>query len=111
MTDLCNVLQQLLDSKKATNIVTIDFEGKSSLVDYFMICTAGNIRQMDALTDAVVDYCKQQNIEVKSIQGKADQGWVLIDLQEIVIHLFTEEMRNTYQLEKLWSQMKVVRMS
>ena len=107
MNNIKDKLINVLDEKQAFDLVLIDFEGKSSLMDYFIISTAGNIRQMEALTEAVVKYCKENNIEIRSIQGKALTGWILIDLNEIVIHIFDEVTRNLYQLEKLWSNMKV----
>ena len=108
MSDLKQNIISVLDEKQAINLVLIDFEGKSSLMDYFILATAGNIRQMDALRDAILKYCKEQEIEVRSIQGRALTGWILIDLNDIVVHIFDQITRDQFQLEKLWSNMKVV---
>ncbi len=109
MNELKDKISEVLLAKQAHDLVIIDFQGQSSLLDYFLICSAGNLRQMEALSDAVAQYCRKQNIPIKSIQGQAVQGWILIDLKDIVIHIFDQATRELYQLEKLWSTMKVER--
>jgi len=98
---------ELLDMKKASNIKVLDFQTVSSLFDYFIICTAQNIRQIQALVDAVDLEMKHRKEEVKSIEGKVDSGWIVIDLFHIVVHIFIEEQREHYQLEKLWLGLEV----
>lgn len=92
----------LLEDKKALDIKVLDFHGVSSLFDYFVICTAGSDRQIQALRDAVDQAVKMNSGEIKAIEGKAESGWVLIDIYDIVVHIFSAAQREYYQLEKLW---------
>ena len=102
-----NKLVVILEEKKAQDIQILDFKNVSSLFDYFIICTAQNIRQIQALVDAIELSLKQENHKIRSIEGKPESGWVLVDLYDVIIHIFTEGQRDYYQLEKLWMGLEV----
>ena len=92
-----------LDSRKAADITIIDIAEKSGFADYFVIATAGSLRQLEALSGDLEDKMAEQSWLAHHVEGKGDTGWILLDFGDIIVNLFTEEQRNHYNLEKLWS--------
>ena len=95
---------KILDEKQAEDIKILDFRGKNPYLDYFVLATARNVRLANALIEAVDDFCDKENISVRSIDNKGDSGWFLIDLNSIVVHIFSQE-RQKYDLEGLWKDL------
>lgn len=94
-----------MNDKLAQDIVAINMENASPLYETFILCTASNMRLLDAIQDNVVDQCELNGYSVKSVEGKGNSEWVLIDLGDVVCHIFTKDARAEYNLEKLWSDM------
>lgn len=69
-----------------------------------MIATAGNVRQMNALIDTLDREMKQAGVEMGSKEGDPESGWVLLDFEDVIVHLFSREQREFYDLEGLWSR-------
>lgn len=90
------------DDKRAENIVALDVQSVSLLADYFVIMNAPSKRQVKAIVDEIEDKMNENGVFVKQIEGKAEGTWVLMDFTDIVIHVFDEETRDHYNLEKLW---------
>jgi ribosome-associated protein len=89
----------------------LDIREQSSLADYFVIATVDNERQAKAIEDALLEGLRlQQNIRPLGIEGVDNRGggWALLDYGDVIIHLFTEEAREFYKLEELWSKANVV---
>lgn len=99
------------DSKHAENLLALDVREISLLADYFVICSASNERQINAIIDEVVEREEEAGIEVKRIEGKDGAKWVLIDLGEVIVHVFSNDERAFYNLEKLWSDAPLVNLS
>jgi len=97
-----------LDNKKASNVVVIDITGKSSFADFFVIATGGSERQVNALVDSIDEEFSKDQIYAKSIEGKNDSGWILMDYGDIIVNVFTAEMREKYNLEKIWGDCEIV---
>ena len=95
-------IAKLLDEKKAMDVAVIDISPKASFADYFVMASAGSERQLDALVDNVEDALEPQKIFPKSVEGKRSSGWILMDYGDVVIHLFDEENRLFYDLERIW---------
>jgi len=93
---------EVLEDKKALDIKVLNFKGVSVFFDYFVICTAQNPRQIQALIDGVEEAATSLGMSVRAIEGKPDSGWVIVDLFDYVIHIFSESQRAFYQLDKLW---------
>lgn len=93
----------LIDSKLAHDICVIDMKGVSILYDYFVIATIDSSRQAKALVGYIDELADKQGFTIKSVSGEDDSEWVLIDCDDIIIHLFTEKSRSIYNLEKLWA--------
>ena len=101
-TDLAKKIMAILEEKKAADILALDISEISTLADYFILASAENVRQLDALEDAVEEGIR---LELNK-EGEGDSGWILMDYKDIVVHLFTNEQREFYDLEKIWSDAK-----
>jgi len=91
-----------LDDDKADDVVTIDLRGRSSVADYMVVCSGRSSRQVGAIAEKLVDRLKQDFGLICKIEGKDQGDWVLIDASDIVVHIFRPEVREFYQLEKMW---------
>lgn len=100
-----------MNDKLATNIVAIDMRETSPLFDYFVLCTGSNQRLLNAIKDNVEEQCELNGYEVKAIEGLRNSQWILMDLGDIVVHIFEGEARDNYNLEKLWGDMPRVDIS
>ncbi len=103
MSELLDLTVKTLSDKLAKDIVTVDMRAVSPYTDAFVIATAANVRQANALADYVQDAAEKQGYEVKSREGTSGSTWALLDLGEVVVHIFTEETRKQYRLEELWA--------
>lgn len=91
-----------LDDDKAEEIVTIDLRGRSSVADYMVICSGRSSRQVAAIADKLVERLKDDYRRSSKIEGKEQGDWVLIDTGDVIVHVFRPEVREFYQLEKMW---------
>ena len=91
------------DSKRAVDIVALNVSQVSLLADYFLICSANSDRQINAIVDEIIDKEEEAQVEVKRVEGKDGGKWVLIDLGDVIVHVFSTLEREFYNLEKLWS--------
>ncbi len=100
--ELLDLITHTLDEEKAEGIVAIPLKGKSSIADHMVICSGRSSRQVAALSEKVTDRLKQEMGLLCKIEGKDQGDWVLIDAGDVVVHIFRPEVREFYQLEKLW---------
>nr|WP_239017545.1 ribosome silencing factor [Sinirhodobacter huangdaonensis] len=98
---LARVISSLEDDK-AEDIVTIDLRGRSSIADYMVICSGRSSRQVGAIAEKLVERLKEDFGRNSKIEGKDQGDWVLIDTQDVIVHVFRPEVREFYQLEKMW---------
>ena len=91
-----------VDDKKANNIVALDMQQVSLMADYFVIADAASKRQVQAIVTEVKDKIQEAGGEVKLIEGFQAADWVLIDLGDVIVHVFSTEQRDFYNLERLW---------
>lgn len=99
------------DGRRAEDIVAMKVDQISPMADYFVVMTGGSNRQVQAITNAIVEMAHEQKIEIGSVEGKNAAQWVLVDLGDVVVHIFREETRQFYNLEKLWSDAPLVDLS
>ena len=97
-----------IESKKGKDILALDFQGKSSLCDYAVICTGSSNRNIQAITDEVDKKIRESGEIRLGIEGYDEAKWVLIDLDDIVVHIMDEETRDLYKLEVLWNEAKEI---
>ena len=95
------VLASLTD-EKAEEIVPINLHGKSEMADHMVICSGRSTRQVVALGEKVADAIKHEFGVISKVEGKDQGDWVLLDAGDVIVHIFRPEVREFYQLEKLW---------
>ena len=100
-----------LDSKKARSITVLKTDQVSVLADYFVICTAGSTTQIKTLSDETSKLLAEQGEPPRRSEGYRSGGWVLLDFGCVVLHIFLQEMRQFYDLERLWSDAPTVDIS
>ena len=100
---LLNEVVHWLDEAKAEAIVTIDLAGKSSLGDYMVIATGRSDRHVGAVAEQIRKHLKDKGINGVRVEGLETCDWVLIDAGDILVHVFRAEVRDFYNLEKMWS--------
>ncbi len=100
-TLLASILSQLSDDK-AEEIVEIDLRGKTAIGDYMVICSGRSTRQVAALAEKLVERLKTEFGRLSRVEGKDAGDWVLIDTGDVIVHIFRPEVREFYQLEKMW---------
>ncbi|MFD1466347.1 ribosome silencing factor [Lapidilactobacillus mulanensis] len=91
------------DDKSAEEIVALDMRNVSLLADYFLIMHAGSERQVEAIVDEIQKKVEALGGVEGHVEGKKGSKWVLIDFKDVVVHVFVEEERRFYNLEKLWA--------
>jgi len=92
-----------LDDAKAENVVTIDIKDKSSIGDYMVIASGRSDRHVGAVAEQVQRRLKEEGLGRARIEGQPQCDWVLIDIGDIIVHVFRPEVREFYNLEKIWS--------
>jgi len=94
--------------KKAQDIVLLDVRRISSLADYFVICSAAADRQIRAIAEAVEEALDAVDVPPYKREGSPDDGWVLLDYGDVIMHIMAAEQRAYYRLEQLWEQAQIV---
>lgn len=105
---LLNLAVKAVDDKRAENITVLNVKGISLVADYFIICHGNSEKQVQAIATELKDVAQEENIPLKRLEGYDQARWVLIDLVDIVIHVFHREERIFYNLEKLWGDAPTV---
>ena len=106
--ELAELACDALDDKKALEIKVINIENVSTLADYFIIASGTNHNQVQAMADNVDETLGRAGYEPKQIEGYQNANWILMDYRDIVIHIFDEENRLFYDLERIWRDGTVV---
>ncbi|MCF0141870.1 MAG: ribosome silencing factor [Parasporobacterium sp.] len=99
---------KFLDEKKAVDIKVIDISKVSVIADYFIICGANNARMVKSLADNVEQKLGAMKVAPRSVEGYETAKWILMDYNDVIIHIFNQEERLFYDLERIWSDGKVV---
>ncbi len=104
-----DIADTLLD-KQGEDIIILDIRDLTPITDYFVICSGNSRRHLATLTSTIQETMKQRGpgVFAKGVEGTADSGWVLLDYNGVIVHIFDEEMRRYYQLEELWSAGRIV---
>lgn len=105
MSEILEFVEKKLSEKLAENIVSIDMHETNPFTDYFVIVTAKNVRHAASLADDLIDSARKEGYDIRTREGEDGSSWILVDLYSVVIHIFTEDARNQYRLENLWSDL------
>lgn len=95
--------------KKAEDVRILDLRKVTDVTSFFIICTGNSNSQVKAIVDNVVEQCRKSGIEIYNVEGYDSLRWVLIDMIDMVVHVFQPEVRDYYQLERLWGDAPVRR--
>lgn len=98
----------LAEDKQAHEIVLLDIRSQSTIADYFVICSADNERQIKAIVEHIDEKIGQEFGLNPRIEGTAETGWIVLDYNDIVVHIFSPAQRDYYRLERLWSKVPPV---
>lgn len=102
--DPVNLASKAADAKKAEDIVVLNIQGVSSFADYFVLATGLNKIHTRAIADHIEEELAQHNFLPYSKQGYQEGEWILLDYLDFVVHIFIQEARDYYQLERLWQR-------
>ncbi|SHG84111.1 ribosome silencing factor [Cognatishimia maritima] len=102
--ELLELILNSLEKDKAEDIVHIDLRGRSSIGDFMVVCSGRSSRQVAAMSEKLVERIKAETGRTSKIEGKDTGDWVLIDTGDVIVHIFRPEVREFYQLEKMWVQ-------
>ena len=102
---LKDIIINTLDRNKASNIVTINLDGKSSIADYMIIASGTSSRHIQSLSEQVLEEFKKNGVKESKIEGKNSSDWKLVDGIDLIVHIFNPEKRKFYELEKIWSEL------
>ena len=94
----------ILEDRQAHDIVLLDLRNSTTIADYFVIATADSERQLRAVLRALDEELVEAGARNPRIEGSAETGWVLLDFNDVIVHLFSPEQREFYRLERLWKQ-------
>ena len=106
--ELVKKVVDALEDKKAEDITVIDIHGISSFADYFVIANGSNANQLAAMQDAVDEAMYTNGVHSKQVEGNSNSTWILMDYQDIIVHLFSKEDRLFYDLERIWKDGTVI---
>ncbi|USD20717.1 ribosome silencing factor [Microbulbifer variabilis] len=103
MTNIKDIALNALEDLKGKDIVALDVSEFSDVMDNLVICTGTSSRQVKSLAENVVDELKKEGVRPIGVEGKEQGEWVLVDYGDLVVHVMLADVRNFYDLEKLWS--------
>jgi ribosome-associated protein len=106
--DLARRIVEVAEDKKAADIVLLELAPLTTLADYFVICSGGSERQLDAIADGIISSLRDEKVRPIGREGTPASHWVLIDFGSVIVHIFTPPEREYYGLEKHWSEAKTV---
>ena len=105
ISDLKEIVINTLDLNKAQDIVTIDLKDKSSMADYMIIASGTSSRHIQSLSEQVLEKLKNNGVKDSKIEGKESAEWKLVDGIDLIVHIFHQEKRKFYELEKILSEL------
>ncbi len=94
--------------KKAVDLVVLDVQALSSVAEYFLVCTGRSVTHVATIADAIRDELKASGVRPLHAEGVAESGWLLLDYGDVLVHVFLEETRDYYALERLWGDAPAV---
>jgi ribosome-associated protein len=106
--ELARRIVELAEDKKAADIVLLDLAGLTTMADYFIVCSGGSERQLEAIASGIIGTLRDEKTRPIGREGTAASHWVLVDFGSVVVHIFTPPERDYYGLEKHWSEARTI---
>ena len=106
--ELARRIVELAEDKKAAEIVLLDLGGLTTMADYFVICSGGSERQLEAIAGGIIASLRDERIKPIGREGTSASHWILIDFGSVIVHVFTPPERDYYGLEKHWSEARTI---
>jgi ribosome-associated protein len=109
LKDLKQLVVEAASEKKAFDILVLDLRERSDLTDFFVICSANSRMQVQAISDSILDQIYKSPHKLSSTEGYTAGNWVVLDLVDVVAHVFHKDIRVQYDLERLWGDVPLVK--
>jgi ribosome-associated protein len=106
--DVARRIVELAEDKKAADIILLDLAGLTTMADYFIICSGGSERQLDAIASGIIGSLRDDKMKPIGREGTPASHWVLIDFGSVIVHIFTPPERDYYGLEKHWAAARTI---
>ncbi len=106
--ELAKRIVDIIADKKGEDIIMMDLQPVSTVTDYFVLCSGNSERQVRAIVEDTAKKLKELGVLPLHIEGTASSGWVLMDYNSVIVHVFVPEVRQYYRLERLWSDAPVI---
>jgi ribosome-associated protein len=98
----------MVAGKKAANILALDMRNITLLADYYVLCDGASARQVQAISDELLEKLKRAGSRPALVEGSAESGWMLVDFGAVIVHIFSPAQRAYYRLEELWQKAPIV---
>lgn len=105
MEELLQIVQKAIDEKKGEHPLLYEFSELNPFIDYVVICSAASVRQTHAIADNIKDRVREHGYPIRAMEGSNESRWVLVDLHSVVVHVFVDEERDHFKLEKLYADL------
>jgi ribosome-associated protein len=102
--EVARLAVEAVSDKQADNIVMLDTKQVCSFADYFVICSGDSARQIEAIRQEIREKLKRDGVAPSHMEGTADSGWILLDLGDVIVHIFSPSQRDYYRLDDLWHE-------
>lgn len=102
-TEFCQIVEKALEDIKAQSVVKIDLFQKSALCDYMFIATGTSTRHVKAISDSIIKAFKDIDIKHIHREGVENNNWIVLDLGDVIVHIFQQESRDIFKLEEIWN--------
>lgn len=102
--DLALRIADILSETPASDTVVLDIRGLSTFSDFFVICSGENERQLRAITERLQEELREDGIRPQRVEGTPQSGWMVIDYNDAIVHVFDNELRDFYKMERLWAE-------
>ncbi|SDZ24454.1 ribosome silencing factor [Thermoactinomyces sp. DSM 45892] len=99
---LAQLAATVAEDKKAHSVTILDIRGLSVFADYFVVCHGNSQTQVQAIVTGIKEKMNEEGIPIRGVEGFQDARWVLVDLGDVVVHVFHRDERDFYDLERLW---------
>lgn len=111
MNNILRIIEKAIDEKKGEHVVAYDFRSVNPFIDEVVICSASNMRQVYAIAENIRDHAKEQGLSKCHMEGNKDSKWILLDLDTVIVHVFYEEEREIYKLERLYADLPQIELT